>query len=277
MAFTAKQKMYNFAKPKKAKKRSSKKIQVVRAEILKNPKRRPITKKIPVAREVIVIQSPSKGSKLATKTKRRKSRKTSVKRTAKVATRRRRSAVKTVRRRARRTTNSVRRVGRRVHRGLVKSSGGLITANKKESLINLACIGAGFIGSMALMNLAPLPAQIKNLKWKGGILAVGGVLLALKVRDKKARLALAGMAVYGIVDVLKTYIPQLASLSGYDSQRALVLSGAVQSRGRAAVGGNSGRMTAVGYTHKLAPAPQHPNRAMVTGASNYRTSESSFV
>jgi hypothetical protein len=224
MAFSAKQKMYNFAKPKKHKSRKGHRVQVVEGVEYRSSLRKPARKRKPEIREVLVVEkSNSKGNVMATKTKRRKSRKTA---TAKrVSPRRRRSmrAVKTVARRSvRRARKSVSRIGRSVHRRLVASSGGLITNNKKESIINLACIGAGFIGSMALMNLAPIPATIKNLKWKGGILAGLGVVAALKVKDKKARLALAGMAVYGLVDLLKTYVPQLASLSGYDAQRAMV-------------------------------------------------------
>lgn len=274
MAFSAKQKMYNFAKPKKRKIHTHKVVGGVqyiagKKYVPKFPKA-----KKTVLREVRVEQLNGKGNSMATK-KRRKTRKSA---TPKRATRRRRRTTHAVRaaalvgrRTVRRARKSVRRIGRKAHRGMVKYSGGLITNNKKESIINLACIGAGFIGSMALMNLAPIPATIKNLKWKGGILAGLGVVAALKVKDKKARLALAGMAVYGLVDLLKTYVPQLASLSGYDAQRAMVLSGAVQSRARLAVGGTHGRTASVGATHRVA------GRAMVSGASTYRSSETSFV
>lgn len=276
MAFTAKQKMYNFSKPKK---RKAKKVRTVKAVEVRSPKRRPIEKRVPVAREVIVIEQTKKGTKMATKTKRRKSRKGTAKRTAKRSAPRRRRATKVAsapRRRRRSVKQYVGHHVRRAGRALKSAGGGIITSNKKESIINLSCIGAGFIGSMAIMNLAPIPATIKNLKWKGAALSGITILLALKVKDKKARLALAGAAVYGIVDVLKNYIPQLASLSGYDSQRALILSGAVQSRARAAIGSGRGRTMAVGYTHTQAAPAKPMNRAMVTGASNYRGSETSF-
>jgi hypothetical protein len=155
---------------------------------------------------------------------------------------------------------------------MVKSSGGVITSNKKESLINIACIGAGFIGSMALMNLAPIPASIKSAKWKGGALAAASILLSLKVKDKKAKLALVGVAVYGVVDILKNYIPQLAALSGYDAQKALILSGAVKSRARLSVGGSSsnGRTFAVGAGRGVTtPAPIQSHGAMVLSSSHY--------
>lgn len=258
----------------KTAKRLSTGIKTVRAVVVKNPQRRPIVKKVPVAREVMIVeQIQKKGTKVAITKKRRKTRRKSViKSVRKTVRRRRRAVAKVATRTIRRSRKTVRRVARRTHRGMVKYSGGIITTNKKESLINLACIGAGFIGSMAIMNLAPIPASIKSAKWKGGALAAVSILLALKVKDKKARLALAGAAVYGLVDVLKNYVPQLAALSGYDSQRALILSGAVQSRGRTAVGGTHGRTTAIGMAH----APVR-GRAMVAGASNYRTSETSFV
>jgi hypothetical protein len=258
----------------KTAKRLSTGIKTVRAVVVKNPQRRPIVKKVPVAREVMIVeQIQKKGTKVAITKKRRKTRRKSVNKSVRKTVRRRRRAVaKVATRSVRRSRKTVRRVARRAHRGMVKYSGGIITTNKKESLINLACIGAGFIGSMAIMNLAPIPASIKSAKWKGGALAAVSILLALKVKDKKARLALAGAAVYGLVDVLKNYVPQLAALSGYDSQRALILSGAVQSRGRTAVGGTHGRTTAIGMSH----APVR-GRAMVAGASNYRTSETSFV
>lgn len=271
MAFTSKQELYNFSKPKKVSK-SRKKVKTVRAVVVKNPQRRPIVKKVPVAREVMIVeQIQKKGTKVAITKKRRKTRRKSVIKSVR-KTVRRRAVAKVARRTIRRSRKTVRRVARRAHRGMVKYSGGIITSNKKESLINLACIGAGFIGSMAIMNMAPIPASIKSAKWKGGALAAITILLALKVKDKKARLALAGAAVYGLVDVLKNYVPQLAALSGYDSQRALILSGAVQSRGRAAVGGTHGRTTAIGMAHTPVRG-----RAMVAGASNYRTSETSFV
>lgn len=278
MAFSAKQKMYNFAKSKTSKVRKAKKrVKVVKAIEVKNPIRRPIAKRIPVAREVVYIEKPkSKEASMPATKKRRKTRRKSVRKAVRRHVKRaRRTVAKTYRRVSRRSH----RVAKRVHRGLVKNSGGIITSNKKESLLNLASIGAGFIGTMAIMNLAPIPATIKNAKWKGGALAAIMILGALKVKDKKAKLAMAGSAVYGMVDLLRNYVPQLASLSGYDSQRALILSGAVQSRGRTAVGGSHGRTVAVGYSHPT-PSPVHArpsNRAMVTGSSHYRGSEGSFT
>lgn len=170
----------------------------------------------------------------------------------------------------RRAKRYVKKTAKRAHKYMVKHSGGIITSNKKESLINIGCIGAGFIGSMAVINLAPIPASVKSLKWKGAALAGVSILLALKINDKKAKLALTGAAVYGVVDLLKNYIPQLATLGGYDAQRALVLSGAVQSRAKMSVGGTHGRTTAVGAT---SPAPHTPsNRAIVQSAGSYKMS-----
>jgi hypothetical protein len=270
MAFSAKQKMYSFSKTKK---RKAKKIRTVVGKVVKNPVRRPIVRKAPVAREIVIVeQSKQKGAKMAKSTKQRKTRrKSTVKSVRKTARRRRRTAV-VAKRTIRKSRRTVRHVARRAHRGMMKYSGGVITSNKKESLINIACIGAGFIGSMALINLAPLPASIKSAKWKGGALAAASILLSLKVKDKKAKLALVGVAVYGVVDILKNYIPQLAALSGYDAQKALILSGAVQSRSRQSVGGSSsnGRTFAVGAGRGVtAPAPVRSHGAMVLSSSHY--------
>ena len=179
----------------------------------------------------------------------------------------------------RRMATSARRHYRRARHSVARV-GGLISSNKKESLMNLAALGAGFIGAMAVVNLAPLPAGFKNAKWKGGAIAAVTILGALKVRDRKAQLALAGIALYGLVDLAKSYIPQLATLSGYDSQRALVLSGAVvapQSRARMAVGGVPNRTLSVG-AGQARPVPQIVRQsAMTVSSGGYKTSSGSYA
>ncbi len=154
----------------------------------------------------------------------------------------RRSASKP-RAKSRTIVRTVRVSSRRAYRK-AKSIGGMrvITSNKKESIVNIAALGAGFIGTMAIVNLAPIPSTFKP-KWKGAVISALAIFAALKVQDKRFQLGLAGAATYGIIDLARNYIPGIAALGAYDSGRAAIV-GIPTSRSSKAIGANVSKSTA---------------------------------
>lgn len=96
-------------------------------------------------------------------------------------------------------------------------AGASFGSSKKEVVTNVAFLVGGYLGGMALANLAPLPDAIKNSKFKGGVFLVVGMLAATRLKDKRFRMASIGLAAYGGVTLAVDNIPQLSALRGYDA------------------------------------------------------------
>lgn len=112
-----------------------------------------------------------------------------------------------------RTRTVVKTVVRRAKSAVSAGFGG----SKKEVLTNVAFMVGGYLGGMAIANLAPLPDAIKNSRFKGGVFLVAGLLLATKLKDKRFRMAAIGVGAYGGVTLAVDNIPQLSALRGVDA------------------------------------------------------------
>jgi hypothetical protein len=179
----------------------------------------------------------------------------------------------TTKTKTRTVVRTVRVAGRRTYRK-AKAIGGIrvITSNKKETIVNIAALGAGFVGTMALVNLAPIPSTFKP-KWKGAILAGLAIFAALKVKDKRLQLGFAGAATYGIIDLARNYIPGIAALGTYDNRAVLL--GMAMSRSSKAIGTATSRSAAAigaarnAAANRMVRVPVVPSSNVYKGSNPY--------
>lgn len=110
----------------------------------------------------------------------------------------------------------VRTVVRTVTRRAKSAVSSGLGSSRKEILTSVVFLVGGYLGGMAIANLAPLPDAIKNSKFKGAVFLVGGLLVATRLKDKRFRLAAIGAAAYGGVTLAVDNVPQLSALRGLD-------------------------------------------------------------
>jgi hypothetical protein len=149
----------------------------------------------------------------------------------------------------------------------------VIVSDKKTTALNLAALVGGFFLTMLVANVAPIPAAFKP-KWKGAVLAVLGVAGALKIKDKRFQLGFTGLALYGLVDLGRSYIPGLAALGAIDNRAALLGMSRPQSVARRQIGNAYSQSAAqIGNAHNMSSQAigtrAVPVRASVVPASAF--------